>query len=395
MQSSYSSARDLNGSEPRALSLGILPLVLCLLILFAAPPDALPQASRDTHPVPILRTKPPAPDPAPPADDGTTPDPGDWAPSLLDAMLSSPNAASRDALLDAAFAAGPDIIPQLQAALKDDRTAEFAAQSLAFIGGPQAFEVLSKLLGDRRDLSLKRFYYGALAEFRSPEATQALLDAVNGADKEDDRSVTESAIIALTVHSDASLVLALRQARTKVQDFVIRDDLDNAIDVIQYRARYLASPKGQNLNGSVDQAVRTYFIPALELAPSAGSAAKPAAVRGATTTAAPAHSASGGSGAGNQGRSGVAKSGASHSPAAPTQPAARPPVKVNIERLTLSPDRNRALARVSFEIPTAVAYYTLVLQKQAGDWTVASVWLGSEFERPAPGAQPKSSSPEN
>src|SRR5271157_522018 len=51
--------------------------------------------------------------------------PGDWAPELLDAILSSPNADARDSLLDAAFAAGPALVPQLEAALKDDRTAEF------------------------------------------------------------------------------------------------------------------------------------------------------------------------------------------------------------------------------------------------------------------------------
>ena len=306
-------------------------------------------------------------------------------------MLSSPNAGARDALLDAAFAAGPDIIPKLEAALKDDRTAEFAAQSLAFIGGPQSIEILSKLLSDRRDLGLTRFYYGALGEFRSPEASQALLDAVNRSDQEADRSVTESAIIALTVHPDASLVPALRQARAKVQDFVIRDDLDNAIDVIQDRAKFLASPKGRNLNGSVDQAVRTYFIAALEFAPPSQPAAKPAVTRAAVTTAA-SQSVSPGAAPSSESRSSTAKGPAARKPAAPAQPAVRPPVKVNVERLTLSPDRNRALARVTFEIPTAVAYYTLVLQKQTGDWTVASVWLGSEFDKPAPGAQAKSNS---
>src|SRR2546427_8869173 len=62
----------------------------------------------------------------------------DWAPELLDAILSSPNEEAHDALYRAAFAAGPAIVPQLEAAIKDDRTAEFAAQSLAFIRGAQA-----------------------------------------------------------------------------------------------------------------------------------------------------------------------------------------------------------------------------------------------------------------
>ena len=40
---------------------------------------------------------------------------GDWAPELLDAILSSPNQGAHDALMDATFAAGPSILPQLGA----------------------------------------------------------------------------------------------------------------------------------------------------------------------------------------------------------------------------------------------------------------------------------------
>lgn len=360
--------------KPRAWSLGLPAFLIFCLALPAAHPQ---QAPGGGNPVPIRRAKPPVTDPNPPSTASSAADepfePGDWAPSLLDGMLSSPNAAARDALLDAAFAAGPGIIPELEAALKDDRTAEFAAQSLAFIGGRQSLEILARLLSDPRDLGLKRFYYSALGEFRSPEATQELLDEVNRADQEDDRTVTESAIMALTVHSDASLIPALRQARVKVQDYVIRDDIENAIDVIQDRAKYLASPKAKNLNGSVDAAVRTYFAPALEFAPKLAPAAQPAAA-----TAAAIHSAASG---------GQSSAGAkSRQPASAPAP---PPVKVEVQRLTLSADRERALARVTFEVPTAVAYYTLVLQKEAGDWTVASVWLGAELEKPAPKAESK------
>src|SRR5579872_5887442 len=70
---------------------------------------------------------------------------------LLEEFLKSPNGEPGDNLFHAAFAAGPAIIPQLQAALKDDRTAEFAAQSLAFIGGPKARAILATLVGDPRD----------------------------------------------------------------------------------------------------------------------------------------------------------------------------------------------------------------------------------------------------
>ncbi|HLW79422.1 MAG TPA: HEAT repeat domain-containing protein [Terriglobia bacterium] len=367
----------------RLVALWAVGLAGCVSALhLTAMPARAQQTPGGVRPVPIVRAKPPVTDPAPPPATGVDDDestlPGDWAPALLDSMLSSPNAEARDSLLEAAFAAGPDIIPKLEASLKDDRTAEFAAQSLAFIGGPQALEILFKLVSDPRDLSLKRFYYGALGEFRSPEATQALLDAVSRADAEPDRSVSEAAILALSIHYDASLVPRLRQVRAKVQDYVIRDDLDNAIQVIQERAKYLASPKGKNLSGSVDQAVRTYFVPALEFA----AAAQPAAKTAPAAAAKPGASAAG-----------------SHAAAAKPAVARKPvppPVKVDIQRLTFSSTRTRALARVTFEVATAVAYYTFVLQKQAGDWTVASVWLGSEFDKQVPGAaESKTTSPDN
>ena len=56
---------------------------------------------------------------APPAE--TEPEPvlpGNWAPELLDGILSSPNEEAQQALLRATFAAGPAIIPQLAEALK-------------------------------------------------------------------------------------------------------------------------------------------------------------------------------------------------------------------------------------------------------------------------------------
>lgn len=288
--------------------------------------------------------------------------PGDWAPELLDAVLTSPNPDARDLLLEAAFAAGPAIVPQLEAALKDDRTAEFAAQSLAFIGGDKAFEILAGLVSDPRDLNLRRFFYGALGEFQNPKATQLLLDVVARSDAEPDRTVTEAAILALTARSDLSMLPALRQAGRKVKDVVIRDDLDNALEVIEARGRYLASPEGKQEGVSAERAIRTYFYPALK---SPAAAPRP-----------PALSAKG------------AKLG--NSTASPAlQP--KPEVSVEIQKLTLSPDKSRALARAVFENPVAAANYDIVLQKQYGDWTVASVWPGAETEKPQVAPQPATS----
>jgi len=266
--------------------------------------------------------------------------PSDWAAELLDGILSAPNAEAADSLFRAAFAAGPGIIPQLAMALKDDRTAEYAAQSLAFIGGEEALQILWKLQEDKRDLNLRRFYYGALAEYNAEQATQTLFEVINKSDAEPDRTVTEAAILALTVRTDPKLVDLIRQAMKKVNDVVIRDDLENALDVIQIRSKYLATPEGKKAGGSIDAAVRTYFIPALQPPPPSPAEAE-------------AHRA-----------------------------AVKPEVKVEIQNLTFSPDRQRALAAVTLEDPSAVAKYDLVLQKRLGNWGVVSVWLGAETEKP-------------
>jgi HEAT repeats len=264
--------------------------------------------------------------------------PTDWAPQLLFEILSSSNPQASDALYRAAFAAGPEIVSQLTEALKDDRTAEFAAQSLAYIGGRDALEILWKQVNDPRDLNLRRFYYGALAEIDAPEANQTLLEVIKRSEEEPDRTVTETAIIALTVRADPALAKTLREARDKLTDVVIRLDLENAADVIEARARLLATPEGQKLGGSVEDAVRKYFLPALHPPP--------------------------------------APPGSAH--------AIAPKITVRVEHLTLSPDQNRALARVIFEDPSAEAHYDIVLQKRSGNWTLASVWLGPEVEKPAP-----------
>ncbi|MHB8655752.1 MAG: HEAT repeat domain-containing protein [Terriglobia bacterium] len=291
--------------------------------------------------------------------------PGDWAPELLDAILSSPNPAARQALLDAAFAAGPGIVPQLEAALKDDRTAEFAAKSLALIGGNTALDILSKLVQDPRDLDLRRFFYGALGELRTPEATQVLLNTLAASDAEPDRTVTEAAIVALTVRPDLNLLSPLRQIESKIKDVVIHDDMENAIEVIESRAKYMASPEGQSAGSSIERAVRTYFIPAL------GPSVTPATpVKLRAKNVRPVKSA----------------------PARP--PSAQSDVSVEIHNLTFSPDKNRALARVVFQDPSALANYDMVLQKENGDWIIASVWLGEETEKAPPVPGPKSS-PEN
>jgi hypothetical protein len=275
--------------------------------------------------------------------------PGDWAAELLDGILSAPNAEAGDSLFRAAFAAGRGIIPQLAEALKDDRTAEYAAQSLAFIGGEDALKALWKLQEDKRDLNLRRFYYGALAEYDADPATQTLFEVINKSDAEPDRTVTEAAILALTVRTDPKLPDLIRQAEKKVTDVVIRDDLENALDVIQIRSKYLATPEGKKAGGSIDAAVRTYFLPALQPPPPSPLEAE-------------AH-----------------------------RPPAKPEVKVEIQNLTFSPDRQRALAAVTLEDPSAVARYDLVLQKRFGNWAVASVWLGAETEKP--GATPPSKPP--
>lgn len=353
---------------------------ICLLVFFSFAASARAQQTQSAPPHPVQRPRLPHPQPAQPATPSTaTSDtagedallPGDWAPELLDAILSSPNAEARDSLLDAAFAAGPAIIPQLEASLKDDRTAEFAAQSLAFIGGPQALPILARLMSDPRDLGLKRFYYGAMGEFASPQANQVLFYALDHADTEPDHMVTESALVALTVRSDASLIPELREREAKIKDFVLHDDLDNAIDVIRARARYLESPQAKKAGGSIDQVVRTYFMPAIEPAGGATHDLK------ASASKVDAHAAT------NRPKPGA--------PGSTTKPSPKsdlsaPPVKVDLRHLAFSPNRERALARVVLDTPAAMAYYSIVLQKRAGDWTVASVWLGSEVEKPEAGA---------
>jgi hypothetical protein len=288
----------------------------------------------------------------PPAEEEEKPLPGDWAVELLDAVERSPNLEAHDALYRAVAAAGPPIIPQLEEALKDDRTAEFAAQALAYIGGEKAIQILWKLQSDPRDLNLRRFYYGALGEYDAPEANETLLQVIGRADDEPDRTVTEAAILALTVRSDPKLIAPLRQAEGKIQDVVIRLDLENALEVIERRAKYLASPQAKQASGSLETAVRTYFMPALESSPPA-VAPKPPAQRAASAKSA----------------------------ALTTRP--KPAVEVQIQQVTLSPDKTRALARVVFEDPSAMAYYDIVLQKRYGDWVVASVWLGAEVEKPS------------
>ena len=266
--------------------------------------------------------------------------PGDWAVELLDGILSAPNAQAADSLFRAAFAAGQSIVPQLAQALKDDRTAEYAAQALAFIGGDQAMQILWKLQDDKRDLNLRRFCYGALAEYDTDQANQTLFQVIAKSDAEPDRTVTEAAIMALTVRTDPKLTDLIHQAEKKVTDVVIRDDLENALDVIQIRSKYLATPEGKKAGGSVDSAVRTYFMPALLPPPPSPSDTQ-------------AH-----------------------------RTPAKPDVKVEIQNLAFAPDQQRVLAGVTLEDPSAVAKYDLVLQKRLGNWEVVSVWLGSEIEKP-------------
>jgi len=298
--------------------------------------------------------------------------PEEWAVQLLDAMVNGPSGDARDALLDAAFAAGPDVMPQLQAGLKDDRTAEFAAQALAYMGGGDALKILAGLLDDPRDLDLRRFYFAALGEYKAPEASKILLYAMNHADDEPDRTVTEAAILALTVQADPSMVPQLEAAEKKIKDYVLHDDLDNAIAVIQTRAQMLARPAGPKSEGSVDDAVRTYFLPALEPpAGTQGTASQPKLQHASPSSVARAPH-------------GPPRPPALSIPAKPARPEGPPGVKVDIQSLTFSPNKERALARVLFETPEALAYYDLVLQKREGNWNVASVWLDSEAERPQP-----------
>lgn len=311
------------------------------------------QPVQPSNPVPASTAKaePQSPPSTSEVSDADNPLPGDWGPELLDGILSSRNPAAGEALYDAAFAAGPSLIPQLQAALKDDRTAEFAAQALAFAGGEKAEQILETLIADRRNLDLRRFYLGSLGEYPASEIEQLLLNAVAKSDAEPDRTVTEAAIWALTVRSDPGLPAAIQSAEAGIEDVAIRDELDNARQVIQSRLKYLASAEGQNAGGSLEQAVRTYFIGALQT-----PAPRP---RSAT--------------------------GASHAAAEPPAAAA------DVNETVFSPDKTRALAHVTFQDSEASANYDIVLQKQLGDWKVVSVWEGAAAEQPeTPPAQPAS-----
>lgn len=258
-----------------------------------------------------------------------------WDPAELYSILTAQDTQARENLFRAAFAAGPVIIPKLENALKDDRTATFAAQTLAYLGGEKSMSVLEKLLKDPRDLDLRRFYYGALGAFRDPHDVEILLDKVRTSDHEPDRDVTRDAILALSISSDAALVPQLRQAEKQVTDPAIQDDIETAAMVVALRTKYMATPAGKNAGSSAQQAVRSYFMPALEAAPESGNAGGQA-----------------------------------------------PGVEVNIRNLTWSPDKMRVLAAVDFENPEAVATYHVVVQKHPAAWKVASVWLGEEREKP-------------
>jgi hypothetical protein len=332
-------------SCPRACqrSVVLCAALFCLASLSAAgAPWAQQKASAAAVQAKVPVSKAEAPAVNAPDD---VPLPGDWAPELLDGILSSSNAGARQALYDAAFAAGPGLIPQLKAALRDDRTAEFAAQCLAFLGGEKAMKILGTLVSDRRDLDLRRFYLGALGEYQDPEITRALLETVEKSDAEPDRTVTEAAIWSLSVRSDPSLPGQLQQAESKLEDFVIRDDVDNVRQVIATRARYLASPEGRKAGGSIPEAVRTYFIAALQNPPS--TARKQA----------------GGAG---------------------PQPPQAAPARAEVERVTFAPDSARALAHVTLSDSKSSANYDMVLQKELGDWQVVSVWMNSEAEKAEP-----------
>ena len=291
---------------------------------------------------------PVSPAPADSAADSDAPPPGDWAPELLDGILSAQNPAAGESLYDAAFAAGPSLIPQLEAALKDDRTAEFAAQALAFVGGEKAEQILETLVSDPRNLDLRRFYLGSLGEYPAPDVERLLLNAVAKSDAEPDRTVTEAAIWALTVRSEPDLPAEIKRAEAGIQDVAIRDELDNARQVIEAKLAYLGSSAGQDAGGSLNQAVHTYFIGALPKEPAVGAR-----------------------------------------PSAPSARQEPPAASFTMNRTIFSPDKTRVLAHVTFEDSAASADYDMVLQKQLGDWKVVSVWAGPETEKDeAPAANP-------
>ena len=261
---------------------------------------------------------------------------GQWDPAELYAILTSQNPQVSEDLYRAAFAAGPAIIPKLENALKDDRTAEFAAQTLAYFGDAKSMAILEKLLKDPRDLDLRRFYYGALGGSGNPRDIETLLNKVRSSDREPDRDVTRNAILALSISSDATLVSRLHEAETQVTDPVIQDDIDTAAMVIELHSRFMATMAGKSAESSPEQAINSYFMPALQ--PPAGSDAQQHAG-----------------------------------------------VEVNVKNLTWWPDKSRVLATVDFENAEAAASYHMVLQKNQSRWkVVASVWLEDEREKPQP-----------
>src|SRR5690242_8725416 len=263
-----------------------------------------------------------------------------WDPAKLYATLTAQGPEASENLYRAAFAAGPAIIPKLENALKDDRTAEFAAQTLAYLGDERSLAILETLLKDPRDLDLRRFYYGALGGSGDPRNTEILLNKVRASDHEPDRDVTQNAILALSISSDAALVPRLRQEQMQVTDPVIQDDIETAAMVVELRAKFIATPAGKLSGASVEQTIRSYFMPAL---------------------------------------------GPPGSTVAGQQNAG---VQVHVKDLTYSPDKTRVLAGIDFENPEAVASYHMVLQKNQAGWKVTSVWLGEEREKPQPPANP-------
>src|SRR5690348_4918550 len=264
-----------------------------------------------------------------------------WDPAKLYAILTAQDPGASENLYRAAFAAGPAIIPKLESALNDDRTAEFAAQTLAYFGNDQSLAILEKLVKDPRDLDLRRFYYGALGGSGNPHNTEILLNKVLASDHEPDREVTQNAILALSISSDAALVPRLRQAQMQVTDPVIQDDIETAAMVVELRAKFITTPAVKLSGASVEQTIRSYFMPALEPPPAAT----------------------------NEGQQ--------HAGA-----------EVHVKDLTYSPDKTRVLAGIDRENHEAVASYHMVLQKNQTGWKVTSVWLGEEREKPQPPANP-------
>ena len=258
-------------------------------------------------------------------------------------------------MLRATFAAGPAIIPQLTEALKDDRTAEYAAQSLAFIGGDQALPILWKLLSDPRDLNLRRFTYGALAEFDSPQATDMLFDAINKSDDEPDRTVTEcrgDCPYRAHRHDPACPAFSPRRKSFRTWSFATTwttpaRSLKSARSI--WRRRKGRNPAAQSSPRCGHISFRHWSRPPpRKRRPPLRSAKRPGKCR-----------------------------------LRPHCRNTRPLVTVDVRNVTLSPDKNRALARVVFEDPTAMAYYDFVLEKRSGNWALASVWLGPEMEKKA------------